>query len=52
MNKWIVVLVVFFLVLIAADVQAECEFERLLDESLDVSGRVSKNIQQPAVLIT
>ena len=41
MNKWIVVLVVFFLVLIAADVQAECEFERLLDESLDVSGSQS-----------
>ncbi len=37
MNRWIVVL----LVLIAADAQAECKFERLLDQSLDVSGSQS-----------
>ncbi len=37
MNRWIVGL----LVLIAADAQAECKFERLLDESLDVSGSQS-----------
>ena len=41
MNKWMVVLVLLLLLLIASDVQADCEFERLLDESLDVSGSQS-----------
>jgi len=37
MNRLIVVLVLLLLVLIASDLQADCEFERLLDQSLDVS---------------
>jgi len=38
MNRWIVLLVLLLLLLIAADLQAsDCEFERLLDQSLDVS---------------
>jgi len=42
MNRWIVVLVVLLLMLIAADALAsDCKFERLLDESLDVSGSQS-----------
>ncbi len=48
MNRWIVVLVVLLLVVIAADVQAECEFERLLNESLDVSGSQSLAIAAAA----
>jgi len=42
MNRWIVLLVLLLLVLIAADTLAsDCEFERLLDQSLDVSGSQS-----------
>jgi DUF4097 and DUF4098 domain-containing protein YvlB len=49
MNRWIVVLVVFLLVVIAADALAsDCKFERLLDESLDVSGSQSLAIAAAA----
>lgn len=38
MNKWMVILILLLVLLAAANIQAsDCEFERLLDQSLDVS---------------
>lgn len=49
MNRWIVLLVLLLLLLIAADVQAsDCEFERMFDQSLDVSGSQSLAISAAA----
>ena len=49
MNRWKVILVLFLLLFVAADMQAsDCEFERLIDQSLDVSDSQSLAIAAAA----